>query len=663
MNLLYFLILFIFLLSKQSLYIFGGDSSEFSFVAKSWSVAHPPGYPFYSLLANIVNLIPFSTTPWKVATISSVATICTAYVLYRLLKEFKVKPFASLIASTLYIFLFPVWSYSEIPEVFTLNNLLTLLITFLIFLFLKHKKVFFLYLASFLLGLSISHHHIFVLFIPGWLYLLRYAKTTHILREIKHKQLFNMGLLVLSGVMFYLYAPIVSRFQPVLDWENAKTLDGFIRLITRSTYGTFKAYSGSGGNIINQFFDMFSFIVFVLHDFRVIGLVLILIGYVNIKKTNSLFFNFLFISTLTHIFFLFYTNFTLITSFTLAMYERFLIPLYLLLIFPFAFGLEYVMTKLIKFISIIVKNQYLKKISIVSIYIFFSLYVIIIAFQNYQVIKKLPTLDYFANYAKNLLDTPPKGSVFFVGADNSYFPAIYYHFGQNYRSDLHFIFVNILNKDYYRTLTKKKYPFLFIPNNYSKEEDLRALLEKNKQFGIYFDTPQIVGSWKPYGLLWKYYPSEKEAASDSAQLVKNNAYLWENAYTIPNLDKELKKILHLNVVQDQYLTSYLNYSKLLFSTKHEKEAEKVIRNIMKYKSKDMKTKMILVNLLMYQKQCNKAAQIINLLNINDLLQNYDLLPSYREYLTFCDNKNPEVVKIDKLLKENLIKNKLPLMEF
>jgi len=661
---LYFLGLFIFLLSNQSLYIFGGDSSEFSFIAKTWGVAHPPGYPFYSLVANLfTHFISFSTIPWRVAIISSFATIATAFILYRLLRELKIQLFSSLITSTLYIFLFPIWSYSEIPEVFTLNNLLVLLITSLLFLFLKKKKPFLLYIAALLFGICISHHHIFVLFAPGWAYLLLYAKKNGILKKLEYRQIVYMGLLGLSGIAFYLYAPIASHFKPVLDWENAQTLNGFIRLITRSTYGTFKAYSGSGGNILNQFFDMFSFLVFTLHDFRVIGLVLIGIGYFRLRKVNSLVFNFLIIATLTHIFFLFYTNFTLITSFTLAMYERFLIPLYLLLMFPFAYGLEYVLIHLTKLISRVIKNIHLKKVANFLIYLFFALYVGIVISQNYQVIKKVPNLNYFAQYAKNLLDTPPKGSIFFVGADNSYFPAIYYHYGQNYRNDLFFIFLNVLNKDYYRSSIKERYPSVFIPGNYSKEADLRSYLEKNKKFGIYLDTPQAVGSWEPYGLLWKYYSNEEEEASDSAQLVKDNTYLWEHVYSIPKLDSELKKILHLNVVQDNYLSAYLNYSKLLFSTKHEKEAEKVIRNILKYKSNDMRTKMILVNLLIYQKECDKAEEIINQVNMNELYKNLDLLPSYKEFLTFCKNNKSETDKVDKLLKENSIKNKSSLMEF
>ena len=33
--------------------IYGGDSAEFSIVFATWSVAHPPGYPLFSLIGSL----------------------------------------------------------------------------------------------------------------------------------------------------------------------------------------------------------------------------------------------------------------------------------------------------------------------------------------------------------------------------------------------------------------------------------------------------------------------------------------------------------------------------------------------------------------------------------------------------------------------------------
>ena len=447
MILFYFFSLFIFLLLNQSNYIFGGDSAEFSLVARTFSVAHPPGYPLYSVLSRFINyLLPFYTTPWRVALISSVATIATSYILGRLLVRIGIPRLIAIFSSTLYVFLFPVWQYAEIPEVFALHNLLVITITLLIFGYSKKNSIFYLYLIAFLMGLNVSHHHIFILFIPGWLYLLKSKWHTFLRRQFTKNVLVFVVVSFTLGTSFYVYSIIASSYIPPLDWENAKTLAGFIRLITRSSYGVFKAYDASSGNITNQIFDSFSFFIFALHDFRVIGLFFAIIGIFRLKKNDKQMFVFFVTTMLLHLFFLFYTNFSLSGSFTIAMYERFLIPIYLLFIIPFAHGVTYLFEVLMKYSRKWLKNGALRRVLLYGYCIFLASYLGIIIYQNYQAIKRIPRLDYFAVYAK-ICWIRPQGAIFFVGADNSYFTTAYYHFAEGYRKDIKFIFINILDKN------------------------------------------------------------------------------------------------------------------------------------------------------------------------------------------------------------------------
>ena len=198
-----------------------------------------------------------------------------------------------------------------------------------------------------------------------------------------------------------------------------------------------------------------------------------------------------------------------------------------------------------------------------------------------------------------------------MGADNSYFTTAYYHFAEGYRKDIKFIFINILDKKYYRDQIRLKYPELSIPEPYDKNKDLSDFVKRNARFGVYFDNARG-GTWKPYGLLWKYYKIEASTQSETEQLLKENERLWNRLYKIPEMDSELKKILHLNVVQDHYITSYFNYSKLLFASGHVEQSELIVKNIInKYQKNDNKTKLILVNLLVYQMKCNDAKFQIN----------------------------------------------------
>ena len=664
MILFYYFFLFIFLLLNQSHYIFGGDSAEFSLVARTFSVAHPPGYPLYSVLSRVINyLVPFYSTPWRVSLISSVATILTSYILFKLLSRLGIPRLIAVFSSTLYIFLFPIWQYAEIPEVFALHNALVMTITFLIYRYSKKDHIFYLYLMAFLTGLSVSHHHIFILFIPGWLYLLKTKWQPFLRKRITKRVLFYVIISFALGISFYVYSIIASGYKPPLDWENAKTFDGFVRLITRSSYGVFKAYDASSGNITNQIFDSLSFFIFVLHDFRIVGLFFAIIGAFRLKAKSKQIFTFFVTTMLIHLFFLFYTNFSLSGSFTIAMYERFLIPIYLLFIIPFAFGITYSYEVLALFSRKWVKNNSLKKVLIYGYSLFLLTYLIIVVYQNYQVIKKIPKLDYFADYAKNLLDTVPRGAIFFVGADNSYFTTAYYHFAEGYRKDIKYIFINILDKKYYRDQIRLKYPELTIPEPYDKNKDLSDFVKRNARFGVYFDNARG-GAWKPYGLLWKYYETDVTSENSNDELVKENERLWNTIYKIPEMDAELKKILHLNVVQDHYINSYFNFSKLLFATGHIDQSASVVKNIIsKYRKNDVKTKLILVNLLVYQKKCIDAKFYLKSIDLNRLYDNAGLLPSLKDYYEKCKISNPDLKKIDDIMDKSSDTSKTPLKEF
>jgi len=654
---IYYFALFVLLVSQSAKHIFGGDSSEFSLISKIWGIPHPPGYPAYSFLSNIIaRVVPFYTTTWRLSLISSVATVLTSYFIYRLLKELKISLPIALISATLYIFLFPVWTYSIVPEVFALNNFLIILTTYLVFNIGTTKNIYLLYLISFLIGLQISHHHIFVLFIPGWIYLSSKNKLSKILKTLSKKQILVLIIAFFAGLLFYLYPPVVSSLGTVSDWENAKTFEGFFRLITRTMYGSFKAYSTSSPDILNQLFNIFSFFVFVFQDFRILGVIFILFGVYFLKKTNTVFLKFITISLLLHLLFFFYTNFFLTYSFTIGMFERFFISSYLLLIFLLSFGIEGAFTHIKKIIKNLSTKKQIIKIGGYFIYCIAIIYVCIVALQNYRTIKYIKDLTVFETYGKNLLNTAPQNALIQIGRDNSYFPAAYMYFAEKLRPDIKFIFLTILLKPHYQEQLKKQYPSLVLTNKLNKSpSSMIDFLNQNNQYGIFFETQVATDSWRPYGLLWKYYKNSEEMKKDEKNLLAQNKRLWNTVYTIPKLNKELKNILHLEDVQEQYITAYLNYSRLLTATNNIEEAEKVVRSIYYDYKNDMLTKTIFMNILVIQKKCSEAKTLLYDFSIKKVSTSIDLIDAYKNYFSVCDNKSPLLKTLEKqyvLLKKN-----------
>lgn len=634
----------------QARFVFGGDSAEYSTVAKTWGIAHPPGYPLYSLLSNIINrIIPFETTTWKVGLLSSIPTIITSYLIYKIIIHIRVNKNIALLTSLLYLFLFPIWQYGLIPEVFALHTLLVTLITYLLLLYIKKQNTIFLLLISFLIGLCVSNHHIFVLFVPGWLFLLK----DKLKKIYSNKKLcLQMLFLLCIGTGFYLYTVIVSSTNTILDWENAKTIQGLFSLITRSSYGSFKAYSGSGANIRNQLSDMISGLVFILLDFKPLGIIFIVIGLTTAYKYGKQFSVFLFTTLLLHFIFLFYTNFVLTSTISSGMFERFLIPIYIVLIFFLGIGVDYFYKRYYLAIVTIIKNTFLKIFVKTCFFLFLTLFILIVGIQNYKTMSQVRNITIFEQFGIDILNTVPQGGILTTQGDTSTFTSMYQLYGLKKRKDIVFFQLGLMGKANYIEMIKKRTPSLIISHPVKENGDFERFVSINGKRGYYAEREMSVGSWRPYGLLWKYYPDVLSAASDSANLLADNKKLWEQ-YKIPILSAEQKNIFHLNSIGEYYLNSYQNYAKLLVFMNKYDEAEIVLKNIAEhYKRNDTQSEVAYMNILVLEKKCEDASQIAKKVDITNTLKKYPgFIRPVLTYLQVCDPQNNSISQYKKMFLE------------
>jgi hypothetical protein len=630
----------------SSRYIFGGDSAEFSAISQTWSIPHPPGYPLYSFLANIVtHSISIGTIPWRVAFLSIIPTVLSAYLIFKILQLLKVRMIIAFLSSLLYIVLFPVWEYTLVPEVFALNSLLVISISYFLFCYLNTKKNKYLLLSAFFVGLCIAHHHVFVIFIPGWLFLLK----DNLKKIIYSKRLSLLLLLCLcAGVSFYAYAPLASHFSPPIQWEDANTLNGFWRLITRTIYGTFTAYGGSKGNILNQLYDVVSIFILVFQDFRILGMIFIGLGLLVSVRTKQRFFQFLSITSLVHIFFMFYTNFILSSSFSMGMYERFLISLYAILTIYLGVGFDYFYAQTKKIIFELSKKGSIRSLTQLCLISILIIYIGTISLTNFKTLSYIKNGEDFARLGKDIINTAPPKSIYFPGSDNSTFATLYEVYAEGYTHNAVLLQINLLYLKSYREKFKKTHKDLVFPPNFESQKDLGPFFQMNKERGIYLETPIPSGFWMPYGLMWKYYETKEEGVADLPQLVKENTYLWESVYHIPELNKYTKNIFHLQMIQDFYLDCYTTYAKLLYFAKETTKAKEVMSTIVtKYRPSNTQARITLMNFFLLEKNCSDAKKSAgNVLSstVDTLTPEY-ILPLTNYYIQ-CDptNKNLPLLK-------------------
>ena len=73
------LIVYILTLSRS---VYFGDSGELIAAAYTLGIAHPPGYPLYTMLAHLFTYLPFGTLAFRVNLFSAVTSSLTVVVIY-----------------------------------------------------------------------------------------------------------------------------------------------------------------------------------------------------------------------------------------------------------------------------------------------------------------------------------------------------------------------------------------------------------------------------------------------------------------------------------------------------------------------------------------------------------------------------------------------------
>jgi len=224
-----------------------GDSGEFAAVAATLGIAHPTGYPLYTMVGKVLTLIPFATPARTLNLFSAACSALTLWVLYRatlLLLAAWAAPkeaanaqgrpgmpaglrqgLALFGAYTLGIC--PVFiSQAVITEVYALTNLFQALLWYLLLRWwleggkLKH--------FFFVLGLSLAHHLTMLLFVPFFLLLMLSGFR---LSGRSEKALPPALLFALPGLALYLYLPLRAAMEPALNWGDPSNLKNFLWLV------------------------------------------------------------------------------------------------------------------------------------------------------------------------------------------------------------------------------------------------------------------------------------------------------------------------------------------------------------------------------------------------------------------------------------------------
>lgn len=276
------------------------DSGEFLVAAQHFGVPHPTGYPLWTLLAWIFQLLPLGNAAWETNIFSGVcgalAVGLAAGTLTNLLRWFlegrlegrlRVLPGVTGAAfGLMFAFSQSMWSQAVIAEVYTLHALLIGLYLCLLYGWVRHPGRDRLMLwAFFVLALSFSNHHLtlalsplpFLLILllrrralPDWIFAgalavlpvyLGFAILSEdlaVLRtalrlfycvvlgggvfvwirrgRVRWRLVAFLPIAVAGGLLPYAYMPLASSTNPPMNWAYAREQKGFFYSINRSQY-------------------------------------------------------------------------------------------------------------------------------------------------------------------------------------------------------------------------------------------------------------------------------------------------------------------------------------------------------------------------------------------------------------------------------------------
>lgn len=502
----FFLFISILYLHNATRDIYSGDIGDLVTSACVWGVAHPPGYPLFVFIGNLLCHLPISLPPvTKVALISVLSSLFGLILFYKYSQNITKNTFISLLATSILAFSHLYWFHAVIPEVFGLNNFIAILIIFLAIMYNRTTKMAYLYGLAVSLGLSLTHHHT-ILFLFPTVGLIVLPRLLPVVRSAK-----KVGLLLIlfcAGLSVYIYVPIAASFDPVINWDHATNLKNFIHLVLRKDYGSFAPSVVNEVPLAVKFVLLQNYIWTLIHTFSYQVIFLACAGIIYFFRTSRwLGFALLIGFILSGPFFVYYASRPFVTNASIGILERFYNLSFILFMFFVPAGL----LQLKQFIEHFLKNKRFAYI-LLAYFLIIPASLISVNFAR----TNLSTITIGNRLADDILNSLPQNAVLFVSTDTPIFNVWYAHYVLHKRPDIGLVnppsvggnkFLDDAVNEYYQLHPKTDFDTLVM--------DTVGAMKKNRR--IFANHEQLVPNTValPLGLVYelvdeKDIPGQKE---------------------------------------------------------------------------------------------------------------------------------------------------------
>ena len=214
--------------------IYVGDSGELVTAVHTLGIPHPTGYPLYVLLGKVWTLIvPTGSVAGRLSLFSVACAAAAGGLLHWSGRRMGLHPVAAATGALLLAVSPSFWGEANVQRVYSLNALFVVLVLSALVSWYRSDEVRWLYLAFFLCGLG-STNHTFMTIEAAALIVIVCLRVPSTLKQPKF--LLKSAAAFALGLLPYLYLPLRSRANPVLDWGNPETLSNFVSVVLRKEY-------------------------------------------------------------------------------------------------------------------------------------------------------------------------------------------------------------------------------------------------------------------------------------------------------------------------------------------------------------------------------------------------------------------------------------------
>ena len=503
-----------------------GDTPELITAAATLGIAHPPGYPLFTMLGHLFSLIPLGSIPFRVNALSVVCDSLAVGIIYlaavRLTRSHIAAAVAALALAVDPIF----WEWSLEAEVFPLNNVLAAILVLLVVIWNEQRtRLGVLVAACFVAGLALTNHQTIVLLAPALFFVMWLRRAV----LFEHPRVLLLSIVAFAAELTpYAYILWAAAHHPVYNWGNVSSVHDLIGLITRRSYGATRLVNTPGYTGGPPWPRLAAF----FGSFSLFNGILICVGALELFRTRRWYFwftaiGFVFIGP----FFIWITNLNVASApSALFVLQRFFLLSHVFVAPLVAFG-----------VLLIAKWMagLWPRMSIFSLRVTATICAIAIAA---TVLLHYRALDQRRNFiarqfGDDVFAAAKPDSILLVSGDGFAFPLLYLQKVEHVRPDVTVIALPTLLGEWYARQLREQHPDLVIPfDRYDRAaNNVRMLVEANPGrtvalAGTLGDDHSLDDNYWPYqqGVLTVVMPKAREVSL--ATMLSENEALFSRCH-------------------------------------------------------------------------------------------------------------------------------------